>query len=301
MALSTATAPLPIAANPTLQAAETPAPVEANLGLQAGAARLVAALVAAEPGSALRFQRGTTADGRPAMVGATPDGLIQVEIIGPEDSSVTASVAALLPVGDAAAEGAARAALFQLIGAAMPQRAWAVAWLEARIEDALAGIPFSTTYEDHYAQVVRLGSPQPLIHLAVTLAPQTLTLPSWGQIDAPPAATVDPWHRLPIMAAPLRGQLLHSGALELYEYSVDATVEAVEAFYAQEMAAQGWEVVERAIVGDPNNPAQQQVVLVYRRGVEGAIVMIERLAALQETLVNLAYAENAANLPAIAG
>jgi hypothetical protein len=301
----------PVAADPTPtptpEAEPTPAPTETpvvlgDLGLSAGAAQLAAALGVAEPGSLLRFESATLAGGRPALVGASPDGHMIVEIIGPAESPVTASFAMLLPEGDAAARETARAGLYQLIGVAMPEREWALAWLDERIEDALAGTPYSVTHGDYYAQVVRLTSPQPYISIAVTLAPQTLALPTWGHLGAAAPATVDTgWERLPIMPDPLRGQHMPTDRFELYEYTVNAAIEAVEGFYEREMAAEGWALADRASVADPGVADQRQIVLIYRRGTEGALVTIDRYSALEETLVTLGYAEDAADLPTIAG
>ncbi len=281
---------------------EEPPVIEGDLGLGAGAAQLVAALGAAEPCSALHFTETTLADGTPAWVGLSPDGHMIAEIIGPEQSPVTASLAVLLPEGDDAAREAARAGLYQLIGAAMPERAWATAWLDERIEDALDGTPYSATHGEHYVQVVRLASPQPCITIAVTLAPQTLSMPTWEHLGEASAARVDTgWDWLPMMADPLRGQHLPTDRLDLYEYTVAAGPDQVTAFYEVEMPALGWELVDRAVVEDPTNPGQQQIVLVYRRGAEGALVTIECYAALQETLVTLGYAVDAADLPTIVG
>lgn len=290
-----------VAPTPAPQATETPV-VLGDLGLGAGAAQLAAALGAAAPCNALQFALTTLTDGTPALVGISPDGGLIVEIVGPEDSPITASLAMLLPEGDVAAREVARAALYQLIGAAMPDRAWATAWLDERIEDALDGTPYSTTYEEHYVQVVRLFSPRPSIAIAVTLSPRTLAMPTWEHLDGASAATVEAgWDLLPIMPDPLRGQRLPTDRMDLYEYTVAATLEAVEAYYEGEMPALGWELADRAVVADPGSPGQQQIVLVYRRGAEGALVTIDRYAALDQTLVTLGYAADAADLPAIAG
>lgn len=279
----------------------TPSPAAQDLGLSVGTQRLAVALGPIATDITLHFERTTMADGIPAWIGVSPAGNVLVEIIGPEDSPVTASVAVLLPEGDGQAQQMAREALYQTIGAAMPERAWAIAWLNERVDDALAGTPFSITHGDYYVQIVRLGSPEPCIHLAVTLTPRTLTLPNWDRLETPGLRTVDAWERLPIMPAPVRGQHLPTDELDMYEYTVEASAREVEAFYIEEMPAAGWELVDHAVVGDPAYPEQDQIILLFRRGKEGAIITLDGLAAMQKTLVTLGYAENAADLPAIAG
>ncbi len=285
----------------TVPPTATPTEEPQDLGLSAGAQRLAVALGPITSDITLHFERVTTADGDPAWSGRSSDGAILAEIIGPDDGAVTVSVAVLLPEGDAQAKQVAQEALYRAIAAAMPERSWAIDWLDERIEYALAGTPFSALHDGHYVQVVRLLSPQPCIHLAVTLSPETLSMPNWDRLGSPPIATVDAWDRLPIMPAPVRGQHLPSDVLDLYEYRVEATAQAALAFYEQEMPAAGWELVDQAVVGDPAHPEQDQMLLVYRRGDEGAIVTIDWLATMEQALVALIYAEDAADLPEIAG
>lgn len=283
--------PQPTAAPlPTFTLAPTPAPPtpttgaagvvgKGELGItQADIRGLVEQL---DPAFRFTFQDLEDPSGIPAVLGTAATDKARLKIMGPAEKPVRVALTVLAPSGDTEAQVLAGFYMAMVLQLATPDWETGDEWFHQAI-DVIEEKEEVTTLANGIRVTLRIHpSFGPVFFLLIEAAGTEVTVGA--------TTTDEEWDFLPLMPGLIKGLRAGPAGIPTYVYSVDASLEEIEAYYRQEMQARGWMLVQRNYSEQGGAMGGPALGLNFARADEASTLLAVRRKDQGEAVMTLIY------------
>jgi hypothetical protein len=278
----------PATPSPTPTRQATPAGSEKMAeGIGRSRAEIQAAFERLEEGLDMEFEVVSAAQGEPAVLGRSREGVATLRVIGPEDNPTTAVLTAVAQPGDTMWNITVGVYLVSLTRAALPEWEEGDRFLQDALPQVMAGGAVKTSFGGVDVHFVGLPPVGRLMSLAITVDPAFVAKDD-GLLHAS-LEFEDAWGMVPVMPGAMGTQQESSGPYPTYMFAVPQDVDTVHDWYIAAMAARGWVLAGSGDVSAAEGLAPGSLTLLFWKEDHLTMVFVSPVEGADVTAVILSY------------